>query len=451
MKIKRSLLVTAGAALGYYGWKKLIEPSLPIITGYAAKSLCSQLFVTKLPIEKILQEDLGFFPVNLVEMDVNMEKKMVTASIMGKHTRTAIYREGLGTMLHHTVLSERLPEMPSQPLGELSLNGDAQPIETQNYELRLALNNAFRKRSKLHPAKTRAVVVVHKGKVIAEQYADGITPATRLLGWSMTKSIISALAGILNKQGKLNLDDRVPLNAWKHTHKDAITWRNMLQMTSGLDWLENYTSPSRVNRMLFENENMARFALRQPLKYTPGSYWRYSSGDTNILSYLLAQYFDSLEDYWRFPYEELFNKLGLDSMFLETDAGGHFVGSSYAYATARDWAKFGQLYLNKGKWEGAEILTEDWVDFTREPAPGSGGNYGAHFWLNRGGAMPDLPEDAYFCDGYQGQRIFIIPSEDLVIVRLGVTYRKNGFDFNKWVRSIIDAVNVKKVDEVSVS
>jgi CubicO group peptidase (beta-lactamase class C family) len=128
------------------------------------------------------------------------------------------------------------------------------------------------------------------------------------------------------------------------------------------------------------------------------------------------------------------------SMIMETDATGYFIGSSFSYASARDWAKFGQLFLQKGKWAGKEIIPQSWVDFVQQPAPNSGDDYGAHFWLNKGGNLKDVPEDAYLMDGFHGQRVFIIPSKEIVIVRLGLTYNSDDFDFNEWVSAIIGVI-----------
>ncbi|GAA4823826.1 serine hydrolase [Algivirga pacifica] len=447
-RVQQPLLISAGIVLGYWGLRKLLRPRIPIISGFAAKYLCSQLFISKIPIEKILKEDLGFFPVNLADFTIDMENKTVSSSVLGHSRKTAVYREGLGAMLHHAIPRKHLPEYDKLkdakivPL-EKQFNGtshSAMPVEAENIKMKDAIAAAFKEGNMFSPKNTRAVVVMHKGKIIGEQYAEGINVDTPLLGWSMTKSILSALVGILHRQGKLDLRDPVPMKAWKHSDKKDITWRHLLQMNSGLDWKEDYGGVETVNTMLFDSEHMARYALRRKRKYPAGGYFCYSSGDSNILSYLMAQQFDSLEEYWEFPYKELFGKLGMDSMFMETDAGGHFVTSSYTYGTARDWAKFGQLYLNDGTWDGNEILSHDWLEFTKREAPNSEGHYGGHFWLNKGGEMPDVPRDAFFANGFHGQRLTVIPSLELVILRMGVTYRRNGFDFNKWTKGIIEAL-----------
>lgn len=451
MKLRNSIIAALGATIGYYGWKKYVIPRLPIISGYAAKYLSSQIFVTGLPIEKVMKEDLGFFPMQLAEIDVDIENKSISSTVFGQARRTAVYREGLGCMLNHVAETSALPA--SESLEKMLKSRYNNPLtDTHNGfhhtaiqkpltdSLRQAIDMAFNEINPLSPLHTRAVVVMHKGEIIGEQYADGVKPETRLLGWSMTKSVFSALAGVLHKQGKFKLDDPVPVKAWKGTVKGSITWRNLLQMNSGLDWVEDYKAVRTVNEMLFSNQSTARYAIRRPLKYMPNSHWCYSSGDTNILAYLMKDFFDNQEDYWKFPYHSFFDKIGMPSMFMETDMSGHFVGSSYSYATPREWANFGQLYLNNGEWEGEQVLDKEWIDFTKETAPNSEGQYGAQFWLNRSGDFPDVPEDMYFADGFQGQRIFIIPSKDLVVVRMGVMYKKDGFDFNQWLKEVIQAI-----------
>ena len=160
-------------------------------------------------------------------------------------------------------------------------------------------------------------------------------------------------------------------------------------------------------------------------------------GQPNILSGIIRRTLNNDKIYFEFPYQELFRKLGMYSMVLETDASGNFIGSSYGYAIARDWAKFGQLYLQNGVWKGDSILPKGWVDYTRTSADAANGNYGAQFWLNRSGNLPDVPKDMYACQGHRGQRIFIIPSKQLVVVRLG--FAEDKFDHNKFLKDILSA------------
>jgi len=194
--------------------------------------------------------------------------------------------------------------------------------------------------------------------------------------------------------------------------------------------------------MLYNSESNGHIAMMQPLEYTPGDVWEYSSGTSNIISLYLRNQYRDHDDYLRYIHERLFIPLGMESTVLETDESGTYIGSSYTYATARDWARFGTLYLRDGTWNGDRLLPKDWIAYTREVAPASGGVYGAQFWTNVDGAeLPDAPHDMYSCNGFEGQRVFIIPSHDLVIVRMGLN---SHVDFNSLIRDIVGAVPIVK-------
>src|SRR5690606_13729841 len=181
-----------------------------------------------------------------------------------------------------------------------------------------------------------------------------------------------------------------------------------------------YAQESDVTSMLFHSRDMGKVQLHKDLVAKPNKVWNYSSGTSNLLSLYLRKQFEEHQDYLNFWYTEFFDKLSMHSMTIEPDLGGTFVGSSYSWATARDWARFGLLYLQRGSWNGEQILNEDWVKYTSQPAQSSDGIYGAHFWLNAGGFYPDVPRDLYSANGFQGQHVFIIPSEELVVVRFGL-------------------------------
>lgn len=185
---------------------------------------------------------------------------------------------------------------------------------------------------------------------------------------------------------------------------------------------------------------LEKYATKLPIEFKPNDHWEYSSGTSNILMTAMRVYFKSTDAYIRYPYENLFYKIGAYSMIMETDAKGNFVGSSYIWATARDWVKIGQLYLQDGNWTGNQLLSKEWVEFVQQEAPNSNGIYGGHFWLNKGKRYRDALADMYSLERFQGQRIFIIPSKELVIVRLGLTYNRADFDFNQWLVKIIQVV-----------
>jgi CubicO group peptidase (beta-lactamase class C family) len=264
----------------------------------------------------------------------------------------------------------------------------------------------------------------------------------------MTKSVVNALVGVLVKQGKVSLSDSVPIPEWKRASdpRRRITLEQLLHMTSGLQFDEDYGNPlSDVTTMLFGVPDAAAYAAAKPLEAEPGARWSYSSGTTNIIAYAIRQIVGD-SDYLEFPRRALFDRLSMTSAVMETDASGTFVGSSFMYATARDWARFGLLYLHDGVWLGERILPEGWVAFTRAPAPATlDRQYGAHFWLRIpeeyrcGNGSRRLPADAFHANGYEGQFVTVIPSRELVLVRLGLTRYPCAWDHQVFVDLVLRA------------
>lgn len=425
-----------------------LQMMAPIMNGIAAKNLCSCVFVGGIDEEKAKHEDLGFFPVSLANANIDFEDKSASSTLFGLGKRKAVFREGFGCVLINKISEEVLRakkfehnlEFPDSLVNWWDREDSSVYLSNvQQQKLEKAVQWAFEEEPEKQK-NTRAVVVIYKGKLIYEQYAEGITKQSRLLGWSMNKSITASLVGLLQEEGRLEMNQKAPIKQWKNTEKEAISIKNLLQMNSGLSFNESYFSRSDVTQMLFENDSMGLYATTTPLIHPVGEFWNYASGTTNIVAYLSSLYFDSLHDYHMYPYEKIFSKIGMKSMLMETDGAGFFMGSSYAYATARDWAKLGQLYLNEGKWNGVEVLPKWWVDFVKIPAEGSNGAYGGQFWLNAGGEYPDVPRDAFSMNGFQGQKVYMIPSKDLVIVRLGLTYKRGDFDFNYWFKKLLEAL-----------
>lgn len=285
---------------------------------------------------------------------------------------------------------------------------------------------------------SRAVVVIQGGRLVAERYGARFTADSRLVSWSMAKSVTAALAGILVADGKVTLDSPIAPPQWRDgDRRRAITLRQALQMADGLAWNEiDYADvlQNDAAKMLFGEgrENIVAYAARKPLRHDPGTIWTYSSGTTNLISAALSRALgprrigDSTgrEQYRNFMVDRLFRPIGMRSAAPEFDAAGNFYASSLLHATARDWAKFGYLHLRDGVWDGQRILPPGWVDFVRTPATADGAvEYGAHWWLspaNREGTLKDGPHDTFEARGYQGQRILVIPSKDAVVVHLGL-------------------------------
>ncbi len=459
MKVKkiivRSLLILLIAATGcliYYCWV-----SFPILTGYGSKVMCSAVFVAGRNEKQVRDQDLSGYMMKLADFKVNYTDSSVNGSILGFAKRKAIYRNGLGATLvseldeqnirlQHVNLATKPAvnrDTITWPLGDKG--SEPFPAAIDSAKLQSAIQNIFLEEDTIWPIRTRAVIILYNGQLVAERYADGFTAKTKLSGWSMTKTVTGALIGILVRQGKLSIDAPALVPEWRTTNdpRHSITVTNLLQQRSGLDFEENYSKSSDATRMLFQEADMGGFTASRPLKSQPGSVFYYSSGNSNILSRIIRQTLgDSL--YYGFPYQQLFYKLGMYSAVIEPDPSGTFVGSSYMYATARDWARFGLLYLNDGVINKERILPEGWVAQSTRPATADKRGYGYQIWLNRGGdtlikRYPAAPADMFYADGFESQLIFVIPSKNLVVVRLGLT-QHNNFNGNKFLHDVLAAI-----------
>lgn len=435
------------AVLIYVGFTTY--PKLDILSGFAAKSVASGHFIDNRPLEIIQQGDNDIDMVRLAKLEVDKESKFATASVYGLKKRKAVYREGLGATLVTDDFDETQPYLvPKRTKIENNLPfpyGNLEPKDTVfkevNYgKLQKAVADAFDKPG-FKTKRTRALLIIYKDQIIAEKYENEFTKNTKFLGWSMTKSITSTYFGILQKQGKIDINKPAPIVEWANDSRSKITLHNLLQMNSGLEWEEDYGKISDVTKMLFLAEDMSKVQLEKPAAFEPNTHWNYSSGTTNLLSGILRSHFKTQQEYLDFWYASLIDKIGMHSMLIEPDMAGNFVGSSYGWATARDWAKFGLLYLHKGNWNGEQIFDESWAKYVATPTPTSKGSYGGQFWLNAGGKYPDVPKDMFYCSGFQGQKVIIIPSHELVIVRFGLTEDKD-FDFNGMMKEIISSIKL---------
>ena len=305
-------------------------------------------------------------------------------------------------------------------------------------KLNVAVENAFDKNGE-KKKRTRSVIVIYKDKIIAEKYVDGFNKNSKILGWSMTKSITGTLFGILQKQGKIDITKPALIDEWKNDERAKITLNDLLHMNSGLEWEEKYDKICDATKMLFQAEDMSKAQIDKPLVGKPNNTWNYSSGTTNLLSGILRKQFKTHQEYLDFWYTDLLDKIGMNSAIVEVDMAGNFVGSSYGWATTRDWAKFGLLYLHKGNWNGEQIFAESWAKYVSTPTNTSNGNYGAQFWLNAGGRFPNVPKDMFYASGFQGQMVAIFPSNDIVIVRMGLKEDPE-FDFNGLLSDVVKSV-----------
>ncbi len=436
-------------------------------TGFTAKNLCSGHFVSGFTPELMMEQAIA--PASPIlgrtSYQVDDDLRQVDVTLFGMFAHRAVHRVGIGCIL--LAPGEDVPRFDVSPIqyfappsndpwprGEGPINDAMEGVDyaALNAALAAAFDEPYLPDD---PRNTKAVVVIYRGQLIAERYADGVGASTPLHSWSMAKSVTQAQIGILVREGLLDLYAPVAVPEWSGDgdRRGAITLDQLLRMSSGLEFNEDYGISTHVSRMLAQEPDAGAYAASLPLEFAPGEHWSYSSGTTNILSRLIRQTVGgSTQDHYLFVQENLFIPLNARSAVFEADASGTFVGSSYAYATARDWARLGQLYLQDGIWRGQRILPEGWVDYSKTPTPNNpANNYGAHFWLNAepedGYAVegwapiwPEVPRDAYRMSGYQGQHVAIIPSADLVVVRLGFTPGARRADMGSLIAEIMAAV-----------
>lgn len=412
-----------------------------VATGFVASVMCTEAFVSGLEPARVFAETLSAMPGTgliawALDYRVDRARKDVTVTLFGLGRSHAVYRgEGLGCYLDQgTAVADISVPAPDARATWLPDIAGPSVVAPQTPQLAAALDRGFAEPDPSTPRHTRAIVIMKDGRIIAERYADGVGIDTPLLGFSATKSVMSALAGILVRKGALKLHEPVPITAWQGAGdpRRAITLDHLLRHTAGLKLgsslqasLASALEP--VNRMKFLEADMAAYAESMPLETAPGAAWNYHDGNTVILGDVIRQASGgSASKMMRFARQELFDPLGMRHVSLEFDASGNADGSSQMLASARDWARFGQLYLNDGTAGGKRILPEGWVKHSATSTPTAWVGQGAGFWTNLGDSFGATyrtehgwPRDAFFAKGTIGQYVIIVPSARLVIVRLG--------------------------------
>ena len=411
--------LAAPSVLGFSLWR--LGDALAVATGMGAKLGCSAHFVSGHDREQILEDLASYTPINR-RLTLEFSDNRARASLFGLAATSATWRPGLGCTLDigdttalDTLVVDRDRAAAQQPPPALQVDAALQAAVATL----LAADQAA-------GLQTRALLVLQDGTLAAESYARGFGPDSPMLGWSMGKSVVAILFGRMEALGLLPADPPTPLfAAWAGDERRELTLQQLLQMTSGLDWDETYAPGSDSTRMLFQAHSAANQAMVSPLAHMPGSTFSYSSGTTNLLARYLHDRLGGPQAQLDFLHRELLQPLGLGRMLLEMDPSGVLVGSSYVYGSARDWAQLGQLLLDRGRSNGTQLLSADWV--ARATRPNSSDNdprYGYQLWLNGGGdslRWPDLPADAYAMQGNRGQVVMIVPSRAAVLVRLGWT------------------------------
>ena len=420
-------LVVAGGALAY----SRLDPVAGVAAGYMAKVACSEIFLARRDATTVLDGEFTGISsaLDFVRLDVDEADRSVSGSIFGLGKAKAAYRDGYGCTLARGKAPAPLPGLApiaDRPLPDAREGSAGRRNDLDYAAIDAALETAFADQK----SATRAIVVVKDGAIIAERYAAGFSVETPFLSWSMAKSVTASMVGAAVLKGLVDINEPAPVDEWANDPKRrAITWNDLLHMQSGLAFNEDYADPaSDVSEMLFRARSGGGVAARQPLIHDPGATWSYSSGTTNLLQRTLRKVLEANGvDYHQFARDALFEPVGAQRFVMEPDGSGTFIGSSFMYATARDWAKLGLLYLDDGVVAGKRLLPEGWSRYVATPASASDGFYGAQFWLNHPGTdgrpkyMPGVPDDAYLMAGHEGQYVLIIPGKRLVIVRTGMT------------------------------
>jgi CubicO group peptidase (beta-lactamase class C family) len=415
--------------------------ALRVLTGLTSHTLCSAVFVSGLDPEQTYADNIKARPtVGLVywaiRYHIDRERKEVRTTFLGGFEQRAVFHPGFGCTMN------------APPAG----NGYRPTVERiadapiTDSRLTAALDRAFAETDHPPHRRTRAIVVMHNGKIVAERYAPGYSAATPLHSWSLNKSLTNALLGVLVRQGRISMDQPAPVAAWADPNdpRHQITLDNLLRMSSGLAFEETGTGFDPEARMLFLEPDMAAFVERSNLKEKPGVRWEYTSGNTLILCRMIRDMVGGhADDVLAFAHHEVLGPLGMKSVTLEFDQSGTQVGSSFMYATARDWARFGELYANDGVIDGERILPEGWVQYSSGSRQGA--HYGAGFWTAVG--MSDswgMPPGSFWASGILGQKIVIVQSEHLVVARFANTFlpeMRDNREVGQFVSDVVAALH----------
>ena len=448
------LLTTARAAHAEYNYHEQTERL--ITRGTQALMICNGLFVSNRTLDQIYGQELKLEQMPVVPREmVQIDDRLRTVAVGGAGSlpapvMRAAYREGLGCVVLSpdqgfadldSLPELRLPPLPGDaatipwPEGDLA-SGKPLPEGVDAKALEAAWDWTLDRKTHGHPSQTTlSLLVVYRGDIVFEGYAPGVDMKTRTRTWSTAKSIASALIGVAVSQGKLALDSPLPYP--EGDPRRTITLRHVLNMSSGLDPVDNHKC-SVVGSCLsyFGGMSSLAGALDRGLVSQPGTRWDYENYDTLLAVYALKSALGA-KDYLAFPRKALLDRIGMRGTLLGVDRFGDFVLSSQVYTNARDLARFGLLYLNRGKWphkDGETIIPGSWIDFSRTPAPAtaaSGRFYGGQWWL-----VPDdrkdIPADAYAANGNRGQSTIVVPSYDLVIVRRGLDWLPSQHSFSAW-------------------
>ena len=434
--------------------------------GQQALLMCNGLFTSNRTLEQVFAQELAFLPEPVGtagggDYEVDKSRKAVTVGAgHGTPRMRAAFRDGIGCVILapdqtlddvDSLPSLTLAPPPGDPSAIAWPDGDKVashplPSYVDQAALRAASDWSFDRESSEQV--TLSLLVVHRGQVIHERYAPGVEMTTRTRTWSTAKSIASTLIGMLVDEGKLALDeplgyDFFPAAARGRDPRSGITLRHALNMSSGLEPVDNGGREYAIGSGLsyWAGASSVVGARSRGLIREPGSNWDYENYDTLLGVYAMKRALGSERDYAEFPRRRLLDRIGMRNTLVSTDRFGDFILSSQVYTNARDLARFGLLYLQGGVWNGERLISEEWIDFVRTPAPAtaeSGNFYGGQFWLVPD-SRTDVPKSAYATSGNRGQYVVIVPTHDLLIVRRGLDYGRQGFDRWDMTREVLKA------------
>lgn len=392
------------------------DRAIGVASALVSHTLCSAVFVSGLDPAQVYVETVK--PMGKIYLldwalryHIDTRRQEVRSSFAGLFRSRAIFREGAGCLVVHGVPPNLRMVAPTTAAVD-----PIPQVATTDERLRAILDRVFARRD----LGTKAIVIIHDGRIVAERYAPGYGTTTPVQGWSVRKSVNNALVGILVRQRRLAVSQPAPVSSWRNDPRRKITIDHLLRMTSGLALAETNSGFDPVSRMLFLERDMAGFAERARLEAAPGSRWKYTTGNTIILGRIIRDVVGGTpEDVVRFARRELFEPLGMSTAILECDAVGT---PSSMYASARDWARFGTLFADDGVHNGQRILPEGWIHYSTSPTLDSG--YGAGWWLGASHLSREwaLPRDAFYASGHLHQKVLVVPSARLVIARFGVTH-----------------------------
>ena len=411
-----------------------------VATGIGSKLLCSARYVSGFSQQQSF-DDLVQYSGILQELTVDYDdvQKTVTTSLFGLSEKTANYLPNIGCAIDYSGFNQRALLQTEQVFASAAAWPAGDTIGASDSDMEGMLERLLATDNE-EGFNTRAFLIAHRGKVIAEAYGQGADANTPLLGWSMAKSLTAIMLANLEYRGTLDLDGAPEFELWQGDERSQIRISDMLTMTDGLAFSEEYNSGDDATAMLFTEASSSEFVLNKPALHAPGSRFNYSSGTANLLARIYFEKTGGNQGNYDAYMESIHQSLAFQNVIFEIDASGVFMGSSYLYASARDWARIGQLMLNGGVINGQRIMSEDWV--SRATSPNTSENqkaYGYQWWLNRGNTelrWTDIPIGAYSAQGNRQQYLMVIPSLDLVIVRLGWT--AGGYPVNDRFSEIIE-------------